>query len=324
MAHATTQIREALTAAIARQRAILTASWTPAAAGDERAVHRARVASRRLREALAIAAAAAGSGEEANRARRATRRVTRALGPVREIDVALTELDPVAKRHGWCVGATVAIRRSLDRARTVRRRDMRRRVAEIGRGTLRARVGRASVSVADQPGHADVRRALVDHLAGRADRVMACAARCGTLYSVERLHALRIAVKKLRYTLEIAEGVADTPMRVVIGMLKGAQRRLGRLHDAQVLLGAIQSAAGAARGTQWDWQAMVDDLERECRERHAEIVGHLTALTDAVHALKQEASVTLRTGRRTMAKAESAAPAGRSATGPRRAIDRSA
>jgi hypothetical protein len=67
---------------------------------------------------------------------------------------------------------------------------------------------------------------------------------------------------------------------------------------------------------------MLDHLERECRERHAEIVSQLTALSDGVRALKREASVTLRTGRRTMAKAGPTPRAGRA--GVRRALDRSA
>jgi CHAD domain-containing protein len=240
------------------------------------------------------------------------------------MDVALAELDPVAKRHAWAEGPTAALRRSLDETRGDRRRHMRRRIAKIGRGTLRTRVGRVTAAVTDRPAPVDVRRAIADQLIRRADQVTEHATRCGTLYSVERLHALRIAVKKLRYTLEIADGGARPSAGAAMGMLRTAQQRMGRLHDVQILLGAVQSAAGAAPGAAVDWPVMLEDLERECRERHAEIVRHLPALTDGVRVLKQDASMTLRTGRRTMAKAAATPRGGGSGTGTRRAMGRSA
>jgi CHAD domain-containing protein len=200
---------------------------------------------------------------------------------------------------------------------------MRRRVTRIGRRTLLARVDRASASVIGQPVHAEIRRAIAVRLAGRADRVIDRAVRCGTLYSVERLHALRIAVKKLRYTLEIPAAVIGSSAGGRLALLKATQRRLGGLHDLQVLMGAIQSAAGTAVETPWGWSAMLDDLERDCRERHAEVISHLAALTDAASALKQDAW-SLRSGRRAMAKAGAAARAGRSMTAARRGLSRSA
>ena len=61
----------------------------PAAqAGDMRSVHQARVATRRLREALPVLRVSV-DGDEITRVRRQVRRMTRALGPVRELDVAL-------------------------------------------------------------------------------------------------------------------------------------------------------------------------------------------------------------------------------------------
>ncbi|MEO8070453.1 MAG: CHAD domain-containing protein, partial [Acidobacteriota bacterium] len=68
--------------------------------GHVGAVHRSRVASRRLREVLAVMLAIA-PGKPADRARREMRRVTRALGPVREIDVALEALDELGAHHAW-------------------------------------------------------------------------------------------------------------------------------------------------------------------------------------------------------------------------------
>ena len=54
--------------------------------GDESSVHQARVASRRLREALPVLGARA-HGEALDRAEKRVKRITRALGPVRAIDL---------------------------------------------------------------------------------------------------------------------------------------------------------------------------------------------------------------------------------------------
>jgi CHAD domain-containing protein len=324
MAHATTQIREALATSLAHQRELFVACLPSAVSGDVRALHLTRVASRRLREALALAEVA-GVCRDAARVRRAVRRVTRALGPVRELDVALAELDRVAARYAWAPGASAAIRRSLEQTRAARRRAMRRRLAGTGRGALRARLVRVADGAADDRVAEDVRRAVADRLARRANRVLEHAVACGTLYSVDRLHALRIAVKQLRYTLEIAETGAGSAAGPILGALKSAQQRLGRLHDAQVLLDIMQTMdADVLAGGDWDWHAMVDDLERDCRERHAGIVRQLPGLMEAVHTLKRDAIVTLHTGRRKMARATVPARANRSPTGRRRPLGRSA
>jgi len=162
-------------------------------------------------------------------------------------------------------------------------------------------------------------RAIAGYLARRADRVIEHAALCGTLYSVDRLHALRIAAKKLRYTLETIQGLAGASTAPAILLLKGAQQRLGRLHDVQVLMGAIQSAAMDETEPSDAWSAILDDLERECRERHAEIVQQLQPLERGVQAMKREARLALGTsGRRPSIKALPGARRDPAAGRPRR------
>src|SRR3954469_7872773 len=60
--------------------------------GDTRSVHQARVATRRLREALPLL-----GGSKGEKLSRAARKLTRALGPVRELDVALMILEELAQ-----------------------------------------------------------------------------------------------------------------------------------------------------------------------------------------------------------------------------------
>src|SRR5947207_253069 len=77
-------------AALDKQLRILLRQLPRARRGGADDVHRARVATRRLREILPVAAHAADS-RGCSRLARDVRRITRALGPVREIDVALKE-----------------------------------------------------------------------------------------------------------------------------------------------------------------------------------------------------------------------------------------
>ena len=68
--------------------------------GDVEALHRSRVASRRLREILPVLGLERDAGRQApvRKLQRRLRRLTSALGGVRELDVALGILDQL--RHG--------------------------------------------------------------------------------------------------------------------------------------------------------------------------------------------------------------------------------
>lgn len=62
-----------------------------------------------------------------------------------------------------------------------------------------------------------------DRIAARADEV-------------EALHAMRIAAKHLRYTLEIFASHYGKPYQAAIEAVKRIQEMLGQIHDADVLL----------------------------------------------------------------------------------------
>ena len=87
--------------AFGRRLEVLSKNLSPALAGDVEGVHRSRVASRRLRELLAVLSPEEGHGDR--KAWRAVntrvRAITRALGGVRELDVALELLDEIVGRH---------------------------------------------------------------------------------------------------------------------------------------------------------------------------------------------------------------------------------
>jgi CHAD domain-containing protein len=300
MGHATTAIGAALAAALVRHERALARRWPRAIAADPASVHRARVASRRAREVLAVALVV-DAGREAADLRRGIRRVTRALGPVRELDVALDELARGAARHDWAAEAVAAVRETLTRERARRARRLAAKAARSRRPWERRRLAALAAAM---PLAADDRwlAALAERLARRAGAAVAAAGACGTLYAPEPLHALRIAVKKLRYALELVPLAVDEGAPARLRLLKTAQDRFGRLHDLQVL--AAEVHALDARGEEAAGLALLREaLERDCREVHAGAIALLPRIEAAARDTARRMQVHRASRRRTMAKA---------------------
>jgi CHAD domain-containing protein len=238
-------------------------------------VHKARVASRRVREALPVVLAQAPPGRAA-RLRRSFRRVTRALGPLREIDVTLQLLDQAAPDDADAGPVIQELQQRLEREREARREQMLARLDAIDFESL---VGRIERLMDDRADETDEARALPAAIAGtlglriarRVRAVERAIELAGGLYAVESLHRVRIAIKKLRYALELAYEMKQLRSRRPITVLREAQAALGHLHDEQVLAGwmrragADQAAGGAISGA-------LDRLETSCRAHHARYI----------------------------------------------------
>jgi CHAD domain-containing protein len=177
-------------------------AWPGVVAGDASAVHRARVATRRLREALAVLAIERRS---VRRLRRDLRNVTRALGPVRELDVTLGLIVRLLHDEPDLEGALETTRVQLMARRARRRLRLMRVTDEVDVAGLLARVRALDVPAdavhrsrlpVDRDG---VRRRIGD----RAAHLLEAIAAAGALYAPDPLHEVRIALKKLRYALEL-------------------------------------------------------------------------------------------------------------------------
>ena len=95
----------------------------------------------------------------------------------------------------------------------------------------------------------------------------------GALYLPERLHAVRIAVKKLRYAREVLAEASGLKMSAELRTLKRSQDILGRLHDMQVLLDRVrqlQASLTPPDVTMWrKLDTLTTALENDCRRLHA-------------------------------------------------------
>jgi CHAD domain-containing protein len=303
MGHATTGFGGTLARVITRQERVLAKRLPAALDGDVKGIHRARVASRRLREALAVSQAVRPKGG-AQRARREARRITRALGPVREMDVALQELDRMAHAAAWPAEPAAALRRAIEDERAERCARMQAKAAGVDLDRLRDRCRKLADAAAT---HADDRewwRRLSSRVVERAGGVVAALAECGTLYAPDRLHRLRIAIKKLRYALELVRDRQALAVRPAINALRRAQRRFGHLHDVQILQIQIQAlAVGKRSNADGEHAKILESLERECRQIHARALTYMPEVEASAKAVKREVGARGRSPRLTMAKA---------------------
>lgn len=250
----------------------------PAALGGEpEAVHQARVASRRLRELLP-AMVSLEDGGIVERAQRAMRRVTRALGPVREVDVALALLDEHLAAHADQAAEGEVVRAWLLRLRSDRRDAMLDLLDETHVARLWKRVDalrELGAAPADHRGA--IRRDVANRLQRRGKTLAEEVARTGVLYAPEPLHAVRIATKKLRYAIELAGDLKLAPTVGAVRSLKRLQDLLGRIHDLEVLVNfADRACAEATRRV--NAARLVGDWHRESRELHASYLRSRTAL----------------------------------------------
>jgi len=78
----------------------------------------------------------------------------------------------------------------------------------------------------------------------RLDEMNSWAANVDNPYEVQGLHNLRIAAKRLRYTLEIFEDVLPSACQVNAHELAQLQDELGALHDSDVMIALLRLCLG--------------------------------------------------------------------------------
>ena len=281
-----------LTATLERQIRAFSKELRLAFDGAVEPLHHCRVATRRLREILPLCAADMAHGP-ASRARRRLQRVGRALGSVREVDVAL---DLVAEPgQAQRLGQTAAVRlrehlldereerreRMLDRLGGMNTRKLERDLAEVARALAMRRQSDGWV------------RLLAFRTDRRARGVRAAVAAAGGLYIPDRVHAVRIAAKKLRYALEFVDDTGEARTKPTVRQLKDIQGTLGRLHDLEVLASLVQDVTFST-GCREPWQLDLEHfrltLDHECRELHSQYVARREELLSVCQKARRVAS----------------------------------
>ena len=272
--------------------------------GDDRAVHQARVTTRRLREAVPVLATGL-KNTKSGKARRKIRRLTRALGTVRELDVTLGLLDELARSTHVPRTAVEDVRARVIEERDARRKIMLERLDQIDVEKLDKRLHSVGTAL-DEAGVEPWRKALATRLVARIRSLSAAMDAAGHMYAPEQLHAVRIAAKKLRYGLELAADSGVKEAAAHVRTIKRAQDMLGKLHDFQVLqrhVAAVQSAPTTSRPQ--SREALGDlarHIEGQCRHVHGRYIALVPALRELMAGVRKTLVPQLaRTARRPMA-----------------------
>ena len=271
------------TVLLARRARALKRHLKEAVAGDGHGVHQARVASRRLREAVPVLAKGL-EHTKAGKARKKIRRLTRALGSIRELDVTVALVDELARRETLPRLALEQVRAHVIRERDKRLQTMTRRIERVNVSKLERRLG--SLSAALEAADGDPwRKTLATRLLQRSKRLEAAVREVGQLYEAERLHRVRIGAKKLRYAMEVAAETGTTAAGQAVRTLKRTQDALGRLHDLQVLqthVADVQAQPSTTTLPDGGLEVISRFLEEECRHLHARYLTTVPALLSAI------------------------------------------
>ena len=276
--------RSASSALLLRQRVLALRRMLPGArTGDVHAVHQARVATRRLREAMPLLEA----GKPGRKMERVARDLTGVLGPVRELDVALLMLSDLEGTDGVPAAAVACLRRAVSEERRALHKETARRIGEYDLERLQQKALRALEKKADGAAGGVDRRAQIAaarrRAARRAARVETAIDVAGAIYLPDRLHQVRIAVKKLRYALEMVRDLSGSRAEARIRVLKRSQDLLGRMHDLEVLIArtrGLQAAAVRDLKLSSDLDQLVRRLETEARQLHGQYITTRRSLLD--------------------------------------------
>ena len=262
-------------------------------ADDPECIHQARVASRRLRAGMRMFAECFDA-KQLKRWRKQIRRVTDRLGDARDTDVqieflcgVLNELDEKACYPGIArLLVKLEQRRERLQKQVVEAAD--RLVASGVLGQMRA-VAKELLSGANaRPTDlqspfalARTRRHVLENLEG----LLCYQDSLADPADQGRHHAMRIAAKRLRYTVEISAPVYDEKLEGAIATIKRVQTLLGEIHDCDVWVEHLQAFATRQRklivkryghpGPFARLEVGIDYLKRQRLTRRQQVFGEL-------------------------------------------------
>jgi len=262
---------KAAAAAMVYQLRAMTAERTAAASGDVEAIHRLRVATRRLRAALRMLREV-GPGDEAESAADELGWLCGAIGAVRDLDVLAQMLEDRATRlETDFIRALAPLSDTIRRQRAV---EQERLVAALESERYRGLVQRLGAVASEPAADSVTLGAAAARLVRPQLRAMLRAgAGLDEASPPETLHRLRVRVKKLRYALEPLRAVGGKPARRVLRRLERVQERVGMYNDAAIaaawLRGWAAEAHDAPPAAMMAAGALIHSLERRIRRLRA-------------------------------------------------------
>lgn len=87
-------------------------------------------------------------------------------------------------------------------------------------------------------------------------------------YRVRELHNMRIAAKRLRYTLEVFEDYLPEACAQIVKELEQLQDELGALHDSDVMIALLRLCLGSEDGGTAYERVLVQAKQRQGKEKY--------------------------------------------------------
>jgi len=272
--------------------------------GDERALHRARVATRRLREIVPVLQLDADATDKLSRR---LRKITRRLGDVRELDVMLSVINELRHSQPAHADALTRVAAVVTKARDEARADRAERLPleslervahKLDRVVQTLRRAEDDRQDRRRPARARTASWAIDaRVVRRAERLREALNDATAVYLPERLHGVRIALKKLRYAGELSNSFGQKNLAPSLRTLKRAQDILGRMHDLQVLIDRVREVQASLMPPNlavWrHMDALVVALDEMCRVLHARFLRVQPSVESVVHRLTAEGARTL-------------------------------
>jgi len=241
-------------------------------ARDIEYVHQARVASRRLRAALRMFSDCFSTGK-VDKWRRQIKRLTRRLGAARDTDVQIEFLKKfISDLPDKSKKLKPGLRRFMLRLKqrrqaiqpkvikTLDRLDEKQVLAEIIK-ELKVTTTRCS------PGHSSIKSQFVfqqagEHINSRLAELFSFECSLDDPANGKGHHQMRIAAKRLRYTLEICNLPFENQLNEHIERIKHLQSLLGKLHDCDVWLDDIKTFSRDEKARMMEYLGSVRAFKR--------------------------------------------------------------
>ncbi len=248
---------------------------------DPESVHDARVASRKMRELLPLYL------DQRDERYGEVRDLGRGLGMVRDCDVEIELLDEFALRVPRAASLLAERRHSTMQARENHLRQVIKKLPDGTDEFTSAFPIPAAHALNDHLWSAGWRERLRTRLADRRRRALDALRYATSVYFPNRLHGARVAIKKLRYSAEVARETGPmTDPQNALRHLRRTQDLLGDIHDRQLLRDFVTTREDSRDA---DAAAMLlPCVEYEIAWRHRRFLSRRDDLIEACGALRVE------------------------------------
>lgn len=228
---------------------------------DVEEIHDLRVASRRLREALALFEPCFAE-KSMSRLSRKVKRVTGVLGDLRNTDEAIIFFSRLsAEEQQQSESELKELLSALEKERAAARKQLHADLERLQPGPLRSAL-KEELAALQLFGSTridplqDLSSFANSAIAARELPLAGLLPRALDEADASAQHRLRIAVKRMRYRLEILEPLFGPEFSELHATLKGYQELLGKLHDLDVFAGMLLERLPEGAGRQGLMQAI--------------------------------------------------------------------